>query len=264
MYLAFNLKTAEKYRHWFTRGKRIYDNQKITIKNNLSNYLYNGTNTINGNSLESDWFPQLNDIDVFLSHSHRDEEDVIAFAGWLNDVFGLTVFIDSCIWGNSEELLKLIDDRYCFDDKRGFYDYNLRNYSTSHVHMMLSMALTKMIDRSEIVIFFESENSVQRISKESFDVTKSPWIYSELVMTNLIRRKKPNRSHSTLIEKRAYVEANSLDIAYDVTEYLNKLLPLKKENLDLWIKQEMEFGKRIHSLDLLYAQYRNSDEVLLG
>lgn len=263
MYLAFNLKTENDYSNWFTHGKRIYENQKVTIKDSLSSYLYNGTSTINGNSLESDWFPQLDNIDVFLSHSHKDENDVIAFAGWLDDVFGLKVFIDSCIWGNSEELLKLIDDRYCFDGKRGFYDYNLRNYSTSHVHMMLSMALTKMIDRSEVVIFFESENSVQRISKESFDVTKSPWIYSELVMTNLIRRKKPMRSYS-LIEKRAYVEASNLDIAYDVTDYLNKLLPLEKENLDLWTKQKMEFKTRVHPLDLLYVQYRNADEVLLG
>ena len=35
-------------------------------------------------------------LDVFLSHSHKDEKDVIAFAGLLSDI-GLKVFIDSCV-----------------------------------------------------------------------------------------------------------------------------------------------------------------------
>lgn len=264
MYLAFNLRTDKKYDYWFDHGKSIYNSQMKTIKQDLSNYLYKGTNTINGNSLENDWFPQLNDIDVFLSHSHKDEAEIIAFAGWLNHSFGLKVFIDSCIWGHSEELLRMIDSRYCHSTSKGYYDYDLRNYSTSHVHMMLSMALTKMMDRSEIVIFVETENSIQKISEKSFNTTKSPWIYNELVMTNLIRRRNPHRKNVILMEKRAQLEANNLDIAYDVSKYLNQLLPLNQNNLEIWKSQRNKYSSELHSLDILYTQYHNHNKVLLG
>lgn len=40
------------------------------------------------------------------------------------------------------------------------YDYNLRNYTTSHVHMMLATALTEMIDNTECIMFYNTPNSV--------------------------------------------------------------------------------------------------------
>lgn len=56
--------------------------------------------------MQSYWFPKIN-ADIFLSHSHKDEKLIIAFAGWLKDTFNLDVFIDSCIWGYSNDLQKL-------------------------------------------------------------------------------------------------------------------------------------------------------------
>jgi hypothetical protein len=70
---------------------------------------------------------------------------VLSIAGWLYDNFEIVSFIDTCVCGYSGELLKIIDKEYCYDDDTGFYDYNMRNLSTSHVYMMLSVALSKMI-----------------------------------------------------------------------------------------------------------------------
>ena len=55
--------------------------------------------------------------------------------------------------------------------------------------MMLSNSLNKMIDKSECIIFLESENSldVKEIIKNG---TSSPWIYSELIATELINVRK--------------------------------------------------------------------------
>lgn len=143
------------------------------------------------------------------------------------------------------------------------YDYNKRNYSTSHVYMMLSMALTKMMDKAELVIFMGTENSIQPVSQTISQTTKSPWIYSELVMTNLIRKKVPNRRIEKSFEKRAYNEAAKLDVAYDVSEYLNMLIPLKDENLNIWRQQvKQDYPLKAHPLDYLYSQYKRSEEKI--
>lgn len=53
---------------------------------------------IDGDAISQDWFPNINS-NIFISHSHLDEEYVIAFAGWLKKNFNLNAFIDSCVWG---------------------------------------------------------------------------------------------------------------------------------------------------------------------
>ena len=55
------------------------------------------------------------------------------------------------------------------------YDYNKRNYSTSHVHMMLSTALTMMMDEAECVIFLNTPNALS--TKDIVHKTESPWIF---------------------------------------------------------------------------------------
>ena len=116
-------------------------------------------------------------------------------AGYLSEKFGLTAFIDSCVWGNSADLLRQIDDKYClFSDKKS-YDYSRRNESTSHVHMMLATALAKMIDRTECVFFLNTPNSIT--AEEAVERTFSPWIFNELAMISLIRRRTPEAHRPT-------------------------------------------------------------------
>jgi len=261
MYLGFNLTSSMDFSPWYTEGKRSYDEKAKEIKKDLQHYLYEGTKTLNGNLIEDDWFPKFN-ADVFLSHSHADEKKVIGFSGWLKDNFGLTVFIDSCVWGYTNDLLKIIDDKYCQNSEETMYDYNKRNYSTSHVHMMLSMALTKMMDKTELVIFMETLNSIQPVSQTITETTKSPWIYSELVMTNLIRKKVPNRKIEKSFEKRAFNEAEKLDVAYDVNIYLNKLITLKDANLNIWRQEFNQDYLKAHPLDYLYSQFKRSEEMM--
>nr|MBK7064154.1 hypothetical protein [Deltaproteobacteria bacterium] len=67
----------------------------------------------------------------------------------MEKTFGLTAFVDSSVWGDANELLAEIDNRFCWSDDRRTYDYRKRNNSTSHVHMMLATALSVMIDRCE-------------------------------------------------------------------------------------------------------------------
>lgn len=73
MYLGFNLGTKADYTNWYDKGKKMYHDKAFEINKSLKSYLHEGTETINGNLVEHDWFPKLN-ADVFLSHSHADEK----------------------------------------------------------------------------------------------------------------------------------------------------------------------------------------------
>src|SRR5574344_1933956 len=118
--------------------------------------------SLDGSKMQENWFPKIK-ADIFISHSHNDED--LALAGWLKETFGVTAFIESCVWGYVNKLLKKIDDVYCFNGNHS-YSYEKRNYSTSHVHMMLSVALTQMIDNTECLFFLNTPNSLIPIQIE--------------------------------------------------------------------------------------------------
>ena len=90
---------------------------------------------------------------------------------------------------HANDLLKEIDNRYCRyqeTDGQFFYEYDNRNRSTSHVHMLLNGALAKMINKTECLFFVNTPNSVNAQDAENPSKTASPWIYSELLMTCIL------------------------------------------------------------------------------
>src|SRR5690606_35011062 len=161
------------------------------------------------------WFPQI-DADIFISHSHSDEKMAILLAGWLKETLGVYVFIDSCIWGYSNDLLRQIDNKHCLNPSGETYSYEKRNNSTSHVHMMLSTALNMMIDKTECLFFLNTPNSIS--TKEVISQTESPWIYSEISMSELVRRKKLSEYRPAVTRMFAKGGAinESLKVKYDV------------------------------------------------
>lgn len=188
-------------REYSDYGEEIMKTKRSNIKKSLEDYI-NQQGYIDMSSISEDWFPTVN-CDVFLSHSHKDANLVKGLVGFFHKNFNIEVFVDSYIWGYCNDLLKELDEKYC--RKEGsFYDYDKRNYSTAHVHMMLSNSLNKMIYKSECIIFLDTENSLD--AKNIIENgTSSPWIYSELIATKLIERNTPER---ILIEKRASFENN--------------------------------------------------------
>lgn len=212
----------------------LQQNEAI-IRENLQEYICD-KDLLDGSLMSSDWFPETK-ADIFLSHSHADENLVVSFAGWLYKMFGLRAFIDSMVWEYSNDLLKIIDDEYCLKSS-GSYSYEKRNYSTSHVHMMLSIALTKMIDKCESVFFVNTPNSI--IVSENIvaaNYTLSPWIYSEIEMTRMIRHKKLSeyRDIEKIMNESVihFAERNeTLKIRYDIP--LDHLVELTDSDLVKW------------------------------
>lgn len=150
---------------------------------------------INGTQLQEEWFPVdfpgMN-FDVFISHSHRDvSQSILPLASWFYKNLGLRCFIDSLYWQYADNLLQKFDNFYAYKAESNTYDYQIRNYTTSHVHIMLSMALMKMMDKTECVLFVGSDNSIKY--KKGDTQTPSPWIYEEISFANRLQMRIPQR-----------------------------------------------------------------------
>jgi len=250
MHRAFNLTDCTWENIPRDTGDAIFKSNSELVRQSLEPFLKGGV--VDGTKLTSHWFPIIK-ADIFISHSHKDEVAAITCAGWLKTQFDLAPFIDSCVWGHAAELLKIIDTEYCkFADSETF-DYNKRNGSTSHVHMMLSTALSAMLDATECVIFINTRNSIT--SSESIDKTQSPWLSFELGTMRVIRRKKPARLGLQLerLENLSgdIIKASEYKAEYEVP--LSELTPLRGAQLNRWLQDHQANANKWKTpLDLLY------------
>lgn len=219
--------------------------------------------TINGSDIQGVCFPEVN-AQVFISHSHKDKDLANALAGWLYNKFRLNAFIDSNVWEYSNDLLARINDIYSnkqFSEKYGyFYDLKACNLASQHVNIMLLTALQNMIDKTECIIFLNTDNSIQVFDDKTKEMnrTYSPWIYSEIFNTRIIR-KKPlyyyREYHGS--EIRATFESveyiGALQVGYNVS--LNHLINLDCDKLIEWFRKynDNESEYRKYPLDALYS-----------
>lgn len=251
MFAGFNLKID--FSEWLNKdyyyllGKSIDLKNKKNIEENLEAFIIDGV--IDGTFLQEEWFPQIN-ADIFISHSHMDLRLVYCLVGWLFENFKLKTFVDSNVWGFSDDLLKKIDDKYCVNKiaESKSYSYEKRNYSTSHVHMMLSVALNKMIDKTECLFFINTPSSVS-ITDTVQNATFSPWIYSELFTSEAIRKQELIRYRKGYMEKKAMFESSELLIRYNIST--NHLISLDEKELLKW-KVHGRATSGHDSLDQLY------------
>lgn len=263
MYAAFNLKIEPSNMLFNSYIKRYNDiglkrekRIKSEIENDLKRYINNGI--IDGSVLSDDCFKIIKS-DVFISYSHDDEDIAISVAGYLHQELGLDVFVDSLVWDSADALLKDIDDTYCKQDSEN-YNYQKRNLSTSHVHAMLSTAIIKAMDTSEIVIFLNTDNSIPKIDNVfSRNYTKSPWIYEEIMFATLLRRRHWSNHRNVSIYESA---GQNLQVKYNVPisnmkEITFEMLRDWKKEYDKWLRCKGRYGDLLssgdtHPLNCLY------------
>ncbi len=257
MYRGFNLLLEdncfeEGYFEAFKKvGSESFSSQKTSIEEKINSFV-GDDGSLDGSMMQANWFPQIK-ADIFISHSHKDEELALALAGWLKYTFGLTAFIDSCVWKYANKLLKMIDNEYCYQKETNTYNYQKRNYSTSHVHMMLSVALTQMIDNTECLFFLNTPNSIT--PDTIINKTESPWIYSEISISQLIRKKELQEYR--IMEQNESLKTFSKDekfkIQYDLPT--DHLVDINADDLNEWerrYKKQYSENLRVHALDKLY------------
>jgi hypothetical protein len=258
LFAGFNVvvNDKEKFYSYYDKGLSIYDEHKEVITGSLGNYI-NPDGSLSEKDIENDWFPEI-DAHVFLSHSHDDLKFVISFAGWLYEKFKIKAFIDSSVWENSDDLLRLIDDKYCVSSRyeKGdakTYNYKLRNKSTSNVHMILYTALMKMIDKTECLMFINTPSSLKwsdMFSEKS--ATVSPWIYGELLASKLIR----NRSIKDHREKLFFEHADECfgNLAIEYTFDTKHLIDIEDYDLECFEDDSDFYRNAFDALDNFYRQ----------
>ncbi|MGO4998345.1 hypothetical protein [Oceanisphaera sp. W20_SRM_FM3] len=224
---------------------------------------YANSGNLDGKKIKEAWFPEHKKFHVFISHSHSDRDKAERLANWLFENFKIESFIDSYVWSYANDLLRKIDDRHAMQPS-GTYDYNVRNYTTSHVHMMLNNALANMIDSSECLIFINTNNAVLKATvsdSSSKDRTLSPWIMSELQLSKLIEKKQdPCAQRESWAFEHADVHKamdsvpgmEKLNIEHPIdTEHLSKI---KIDSLNDWVKNS-GIDKGYDALTYLYRVY---------
>ncbi|MEH6498264.1 MAG: toll/interleukin-1 receptor domain-containing protein [Pseudoalteromonas distincta] len=188
MFIDLKLKNFFGYESkWTPDQVKSYKERERKALVSLEGYLLDGSNILDADEIQKSVFPER-DIDVFISHSHADEGEAIKVALSLEEI-GLKPFVDSCTWGYADELLQKIDDVFSKTEGGGYYNYKIRNRTTTNVHLILNTALQQMIHRSELFVFLETDNSVkigEHISKNK--QLSSPWIFSELSFAQCVER----------------------------------------------------------------------------
>lgn len=191
--------------------------QRLPFKKKIRSLVIPSDGIIKGDTLKDSYFPSglfdSSNYDVFISHSHKNEKEALLLAAWLMKYKKLSCFVDSFAWGSADQLLKEIDDKYCYRKHSKTYDYKKRNFTTSHVHAILSMALLDTILRSKYCIFIESTESVP-LNSGLKKKTLSPWLYEEIKYMQLLQPKRETKMFSEGLEK-AIADCK---IAYDVTD----------------------------------------------
>ena len=211
---------------------------------------------INGDALQQACMPTASDkYDVFISHSHNSEDCAKDLAAYLKIKYGVRCFVDGFVWGSCDkDILRPIDKKWSkHDSGDGSYSYEKRNFSTSHVHAMLSMALLEMIDQCECCIFIKPEEmySITGVS----DMTLSPWIYEEITMFNKVEKQMPNR---TMRRNESFSNVGPrLKIRYKLD--LSNMPELKEAHLQAYINDDIElrnmnnYTKAYRWLDYVYS-----------
>jgi hypothetical protein len=247
MFRGFNLTVSDNTfaSQYIDEGSTLHSSQKEVVRSTLKSFL-DADGNLSASRMTARWFPTI-PAQVFISHSHRDSKLAIGLAGCLKTEFGLTSFIDSCAWGYSSDLLKMIDNEYCYQPDTETYSYSRRNRSTSHVHMMPTVALIKMINECECLIFVNTPAAISPRDYVSGNTTESPWIYSEIAMTSLIQKRAPS-SHRYFAKAAAALD-EAMRILYEVD--LTHLSELRWKDLNDW-KRACGTAGGNEALDVLY------------
>lgn len=279
MYIGFeidgqtlpNLSLNDRY-YYEKYALETYNQHKEIFESKLLDLFEVHNGIIEVKPIERTWFPSVKSH-VFLSHSHADMGKALVLAGFLKYHCDVDVFIDSCVWKYSNDLLRKLDNSFCRKGN-GYYDYDCRNITTTQVHLILNMALAKMINNTECFLFLNTDNSVYMKQSATSKETESPWICDELLLASLIgrrskeiHRKEYKLSHSFSInESQQFVPHFIYDIGFMKMECLtySDLLDIAQKTGDEYIDKSGNSLAELF-LDSLYERMDIKDmEALYG
>ncbi|MFB2701912.1 hypothetical protein [Aeromonas veronii] len=263
MFECYNLSLGDDYKRqldpYSILSKSSLHVEKQRAREKLREFYIDGFDKIDAKSLKNMWFPSYEiPSHVFISHSHKDIEKAETFAAWLKSEFNIDSFIDSNIWGFAEELMMEINEAHS-KISNNLYSLEKANYTSSHVHMMLSSALTEVIDSCECLFFLNTNNSLT-----SDETTCSPWIMHELLVSKVINRvqkvERVSLGLNHLIESVAKAESNYPKFHHHA--HTDHLTEMGISKLMSWKSKKASNKGPYGQLTELYNLFRASDSQL--
>jgi hypothetical protein len=281
MYRAFNLNFEIDFcnnlsildNNYDSNDCHLWQEEQTKIKDKLKEtltYYMNYKESLKGKNIIKKWFPTIN-ADVFISHSHNDENLATSLASFLKSHFNIDCFVDSAVWGYVNDLLFDIDREHCLNMDSKSYDYQKRNISTTHVHSMLSASLANMLDNTECLFVLNTPNSISATDEINNTMTTgSPWIFYELSVANVIRRKtkKNHRDKNDLLIKSLSEKAAALEIKYETK--VEDIRHIDDKDFFSWVRNTQDYSSlgiqnrsyktiAYDALDNLYKMYPPND-----
>ncbi|WQT56286.1 toll/interleukin-1 receptor domain-containing protein [Helicobacter pylori] len=170
---------------------------------------------LNHNKIKEAFFspfkPQLENAQVFLSHSHVDKNKALKVKDYLESKTNRRVFIDSLFWDYKDDVLNELAKYAEYDDISGIEDV---------FTLILRESLECMIKKCPYFVFLQSKNSVS-LNQDLLKITYSAWIYEELKIANTFI------TGTTLKESRI----KAMRVSYDVTNLLRRFKPISLDSL---------------------------------
>ncbi|OEE40813.1 hypothetical protein ACODG7_04680 [Vibrio anguillarum] len=236
----------------YAKIKQELEEKKEKITTGLEEAYVHGFG-YDADALQESWFPVVKGAHTFISHSHADKELAANLAIWLKHHFDIDAFIDSHIWGYALDLQKNIDEKHCKNEDGATYSYEKRNFSTSHVHLMLANSLTRMLNECECLIFLETSNSLLDVDEDSdltdTSITASPWIMHELSTSGVLRENPKIKRRALDLEAYAtesydmiLEKASSRDFSAFYKLDLETLRQITRDDLSNWSTSTSEKG----------------------
>lgn len=227
------MRSVDKFDDYEHLGRSLFADVVNQANDSLHEYI-SGDGFLEGDVIQDAWFPKLKGkFDVFISHSHNDEDLAFAFAGWLNKKFKLRCFLDKYVWNSADGLIRKLDDLCRRPGAKG-YDYKDRNMTTSQVHAMLTSAIMQEIDDCDALFLLNTPESVNVIDGVH-EYTLSPWIFLEIGLSKVIEKKwnNPKRQHLSTysVDFSVTAEAAQMRMKLDTSH----LTELSKDELQGWL-----------------------------
>ncbi|MFK8399976.1 hypothetical protein M2D07_015830 [Pseudomonas sp. BGr12] len=262
MYLGFMVEEVQSL--GFVTDREVFDfkdGQKGRF-DDLTRYLIACCEThdvIDADKVSSHLFPQKEEM-IFLSHSHLDEDEVVKFSVNMQKK-GVGVFVDSCVWGYFKDFLDVVNEKYSNPrDVNGVktYSYNSVSQVAANVHVTLSLALQRMINRTEVFLFLSTDNSIPLRRYELDDKTFSPWIASELQFSAMVQTQTPKRRRRMVAEAQdrgldSSLEHYSKEMRMAFNAHVDHLPSVDGGDLASWFNADSNRGERL--LDSMYDKF---------
>lgn len=210
-------------------------------------------NILDCSKIQNDWFPTLN-FDIFISHSHKDQDLANALADYIEARTSLKVFVDGMVWQNADQLQQKLDDNFSLIDESNpnLYSYRKVLATSSNVNAMLSMAIMKLMDKTDVIFLLNTKNSVITIDDVT-NKTMSPWLFEEWLFTQKLRIKK-NTKPARQQTKQAILESKKIQTTYDLPK-ISDYTKLTIEDIISWLNECKTICSSYNILEKLYEHF---------